>query len=63
MTEATIIPLIDARQDRFARKVVGMLHDGRIDDAMREILALTEQTKRIAAARSEQQEGPPAPKD
>jgi len=56
---AEIVPLIDARQDRLARKVFGMLSAGQVDEAMAEITALNERNKRRAAARRQAKDPTP----
>lgn len=48
---AEIVPLIDARQERMARKVFGLLSAGQTDEAMAEIAALNERNQRLADAR------------
>ena len=57
MMAAKIVPLIDARQERLARKVFKMLNAGQTEEAMAEIAAVNERNKRLADARR-QSKGP-----
>ena len=54
-----IIPMIDARQERLARKVFGMLNAGQTDEAMAEIAALNERNNRMAKARRQEKDPTP----
>lgn len=55
---AEIVTLIDARHERLARKVFGMLNAGQTDEAMAEIAALNERNKRLADARRQAKDDP-----
>lgn len=59
MMAAKIVPLIDARQERLARKVFGMLNAGQTEEAMAEIAAVNERNKRLADARRQSKDPTP----
>ena len=56
---AEIVPLIDARQERMARKLFGLLSAGETEEAMAEIAALNERNKRMAEARRQAKDPTP----